>query len=299
MNPNSTDLTRTEASTEAKVTLVRPQDSFKVWLQLWLENFSVPHCSQCEKTQALPPPYLEGPETVRLCYPCLERLGCLGEQRELLQTELLNHNHPVVIGGVWNPSLKKLIYRYKFSANRSKQLLNTLAGVAITGWQHTEQSTPSLPSLRCLSKESTILTVIPKRLPDLNVTETTSVIPTQADSLLGISDLAKLLSAKTEIPIAEGLLNWRRPTKAQHSLFKRQERISNVSGSLQAEKINFLPAHKTAAPKTIIVFDDIRTTGATLQAAAEALKQEYPNSQIIEWAVCQIPYRAWKPSARF
>ncbi|MBY0451136.1 MAG: hypothetical protein K2X01_10985 [Cyanobacteria bacterium] len=289
-NLNNTDPT----STTAKATLVRPRDSFKVWLQLWLENFSVPHCAQCGQTQKLPPPYLEGPETVRLCYSCLERLGCIGKQRELLQTELLNPDHPVVIGGLWNPSLKKLIYRHKFSPNRSKQLLNTLAGVAITGWQQTEQHMTSLPSLSRLSKEGAILTVIPKRLPSNNLTEMHSANSDHSDSLLGLNELAKLLSAKTEIPIAAGLLNWRRPTKAQHSIFKRQERILNVAGSLQAQKMNLNPE-----PKTIIVLDDIRTTGATLQAATEALKKAYPASQIVEWAVCQIPYQAWKPSTGF
>ena len=75
--------------------------------------------------------------------------------------------------------------------------------------------------------------------------------------------LAKVVARCLGLP-AQGLLTGTRETATQHDL-ARAERFANVEGAYEA-----LPG---AAGKRVLLVDDILTTGATLMACAQALRQ--------------------------
>lgn len=75
--------------------------------------------------------------------------------------------------------------------------------------------------------------------------------------------LAAYIAEQTGVPMRTDLLRRNRATKRQSSL-KRYDRVLNVRGAFECET--------DITGRNIILFDDICTTGNTLQACAEALK---------------------------
>lgn len=75
--------------------------------------------------------------------------------------------------------------------------------------------------------------------------------------------IAEYIAEQTGIPMRADLLTRNRATKRQSSL-KRYDRVLNVQGAFDCSA--------DLNGKNIILFDDICTTGNTLQACAEALK---------------------------
>jgi len=77
--------------------------------------------------------------------------------------------------------------------------------------------------------------------------------------------LAHALSKKTGLPVIEGAVERRRPTRSQTNL-KRERRVINVWGAFQVRD-------KTRVKgKSLLLVDDVCTTGATLEACARALR---------------------------
>ncbi len=86
--------------------------------------------------------------------------------------------------------------------------------------------------------------------------------------------LATYLSAMTGFEIYDGVV---RPYESDHQRgLGRDERLSNVQGAFVL--------HYPPPCQTLILFDDVVTTGATLNALAQALLQHNPNLTL--YAVC-------------
>jgi len=77
-------------------------------------------------------------------------------------------------------------------------------------------------------------------------------------------ELARPLSALLQLPLHAGALRRIRATAAQSRLDARTRR-RNLHGAFQVDDRRPLPAH-------VVLVDDVMTTGATLQAAAAALR---------------------------
>lgn len=77
--------------------------------------------------------------------------------------------------------------------------------------------------------------------------------------------LAKSLGERMGLPVLEDALAKRRETEEQKTL-SRREREKNLLGAFKADK-------QIVRGKTLILVDDVLTTGATADAAVEALKK--------------------------
>lgn len=75
--------------------------------------------------------------------------------------------------------------------------------------------------------------------------------------------LAQFLSKSTGFPILQSALKRHKHTKAQHNLNK-QERSLNLQNAF-----SFQP--RISAPKSVVLLDDIHTSGSTLAEAARTL----------------------------
>jgi len=80
--------------------------------------------------------------------------------------------------------------------------------------------------------------------------------------------LGRYISEALGVPIMEGLERTRN-TKTQNKI-KKHERFSNVDGAFEIRKNSFGDAMTNF--KTVLLVDDIYTTGATADACSEALK---------------------------
>ena len=94
------------------------------------------------------------------------------------------------------------------------------------------------------------------------------------------AELALWLSRKLAIPWHSGLLHRRSKDPEQRSA-KRRERQRNVRRA-------FSLSTKAALPKRIALIDDVVTTGATVRAAAQCLRQAGVD-YIEVWAVARTP----------
>jgi len=82
--------------------------------------------------------------------------------------------------------------------------------------------------------------------------------------------LARVLGEAVNKPILTNLIKRRKKTKPQFGL-KKEERFENLSGAFEiSESVKEDVA--TIAGKTILLLDDLATTGATLDECARALK---------------------------
>jgi ComF family protein len=78
--------------------------------------------------------------------------------------------------------------------------------------------------------------------------------------------LAVSLGNLTGLPVERRALKKIRPTRSQTEL-SREERIENVAGAFAVRR------PETVRGRTLVLVDDVCTTGATLDACASALKE--------------------------
>lgn len=78
--------------------------------------------------------------------------------------------------------------------------------------------------------------------------------------------IAERLSVALGLPLAADLLKKTKDTRAQAEL-ERERRLKNVAGVFEVSRPELLEK------KTVILVDDVKTTGATLEEAAKALKK--------------------------
>ena len=90
-------------------------------------------------------------------------------------------------------------------------------------------------------------------------------------------ELAKLVSKDLGIPLHEGLLKRVGRSKPQQEL-NRKQRLQNLQGCFQA--------CGQVAGLNLILFDDVMTTGATMESASLALKQAGANS-VSAWSIAR------------
>lgn len=94
-------------------------------------------------------------------------------------------------------------------------------------------------------------------------------------------ELAKPLARHWRVPLASGHLIERvRDTRAQTSL-PATERRRNMRGAFRVDPRKPLPDH-------VVVLDDVMTTGATLEACAQAL-QHAGVARVDVWALARVP----------
>jgi ComF family protein len=96
-----------------------------------------------------------------------------------------------------------------------------------------------------------------------------------------VHDLARMLSHTTGRPVWEGCLRRSRLTRPQTDL-SPPERRRNPSGSFRARGA-------ALNGRTVLLFDDVTTTGATLHAAARALRRQGAARRVLRVAVAGTP----------
>ncbi len=86
--------------------------------------------------------------------------------------------------------------------------------------------------------------------------------------------LARSLCEKSGAKVTEGALRRTRPTKPQFNL-NRKERLKNVRGAFAVHNPSAIKG------KTVIVFDDIYTTGATVIECCKVINREKPEKVFV------------------
>lgn len=81
--------------------------------------------------------------------------------------------------------------------------------------------------------------------------------------------IARVLSKRVDIPVRTDILKRIRKTVPQVDMKNREDRLSNMKGVFVVNK-GILPS---VQQNTLILVDDVYTTGATMQSACEALKR--------------------------
>ena len=93
--------------------------------------------------------------------------------------------------------------------------------------------------------------------------------------------LAKILSERSGIPLYLGIEKFK-PTEHQANLSK-EERLNNLSGCFR------LTDKKAIAGKTVLVIDDVMTTGATTQTVANLLKSKGKALKVNVLTIASVP----------
>lgn len=93
--------------------------------------------------------------------------------------------------------------------------------------------------------------------------------------------LAQQVGRQLALPVETGVLNRIRHSKAQQGM-TRAQRLRNLNSTFTANR-------SKATDKVFILLDDVITTGATMNAAAKALKAAGATS-VIAWSLARTPF---------
>lgn len=91
--------------------------------------------------------------------------------------------------------------------------------------------------------------------------------------------LTQKLSEALKIPFSEAVLIRTRPTPSQ-TAFGREQRLQNVKDAFECVNVSLVKG------KTILLIDDVATTGATLEACAEALVKNGA-AKVLAYTLCR------------
>lgn len=95
-------------------------------------------------------------------------------------------------------------------------------------------------------------------------------------------ELAKHIAKFTNIRMHTGVLRRRKSTHAQTELSAAQRR-KNLANAFE---VNLAPQHSLKNYQRIALFDDVITTGTTMDSAYLCLKKHYPQLHIDVWSIC-------------
>ncbi|MCH7882936.1 ComF family protein [Patescibacteria group bacterium] len=182
----------------------------------------------------------------RMCLECGKPgkyfcLACLNRIQVPPPFELENVDKVIAVSSYHKPSIKKAVRQLKYhhSQDLKKELVELMYG-AIN--QHLDTLPPQTKILAIPITEKR------RRWRGFNQSEL----------------LAWELSKKLNLPFSHGLLKIRE-TRPQTEIKNRKERLENIKGAFA-----IMPGY--TPPNTIMIVDDISTTGATLNEAARVLK---------------------------
>lgn len=197
-----------------------------------------------------------------------------------------NEKTPIYAATDFCKTLKQILYPYKFYNKRFNKTV--LANILIHYWQKYLTQHPDF------EKQTVMVTTVPSRW---------------SNNHLGA--IAQLFCQQFNYPYYQNLLQWQRETTPQHKLEKRQDRLNNLVNSMaanleQRQKISSFerdkgglsgslnPDHK---PPTILILDDMTTTGATFFEAFRALQQNVNTEssddtpRLMALALAQVPLK--------
>ncbi len=170
----------------------------------------------------------------------------------------------------FNLPLKKWLYPYKFE--HQTHYKGPLADLWIQYWQSLLEKQPTL------IKPPVYVVPIPPRQNN----------PHHRPHL---GPLAKTFAAMFGYPYVPHGLDWQRETEAQHTLAHKRQRWQNMAGSLATgypagfKQDEFSP--------TILLLDDIKTTGATLFEATQAFQRnqrfQETGGKCVGLTLCHLP----------
>ncbi|MEM0951118.1 MAG: hypothetical protein AAGI66_03130 [Cyanobacteria bacterium P01_H01_bin.74] len=169
-----------------------------------------------------------------------------------------------------NPVLKHKLYGFKFYGK--KQNSHLLTGVLNHYWQ---SQVLSLQNNTCPAFSEVF---------DLSSVLVT-VIPSHGNTASHMVPVAKAFAHQWRYHFDHRVFSWRRSVKPQHQLHHKHHRMNNVIGALQ-------PAFNQWDNHTaIIIVDDLLTTGATVAAARQAIKEtgQFNGRRVIGLTVAFTP----------
>ena len=103
--------------------------------------------------------------------------------------------------------------------------------------------------------------------------------------------LARLLAYRLGWTYQAQGLQWTRPTQSQHSLKSRHQRLWNMKNSLKVNEQFTQELSRSTQRPTVLILDDIFTTGATVQAALDAFQKASIDCELNSLVLYQVPLK--------
>lgn len=190
------------------------------------------------------------------CFRCLRRYLDDGTAPTLIASPGHFPLHTLA-ACAWSPEVKAALYGWKFY--QRSHLAPLLADWATYGWNALLQEHGLVQqAVEGLAKGSQVCLV--------------PIPPRQTNHLHG---WAHRFAAANQLVYRPQVLTWQRTTQTQHRLSSRQARAANVLQALHQQQA------VGSSVQTVVLLDDLMTTGATLTEAARAIRVASPHVRTI------------------
>jgi len=236
-------------------------------LKTWVQN---PQCGHCGADRSIFTPF---------CPTCQWLLGI----RSPLPVTTIN-KYPVYAATSFSAAVKQPLYAYKFYRQQLYRPL--LASLLISHWSDVLSENPQL-------NHRLQVVTIPSRWSGNH-----------------LKPIAQQFARHFGYYYDDTLLYWQRETTPQHTLTSRQSRLQNLQYSMAAKPFHHTSTHppsfikrvlnkplrsvlkpETETP-TILVLDDMTTTGATFEEAFRVLSNsEYQRCTLLGFALAAVPLK--------